>query len=61
MSPKTSALSVLQDGYTALMVAAQEGHPNTATLLIEGGARVDLQRNVNMCGYVMGLGLWLCG
>ena len=52
MSTRTSALSILQDGYTALMVAAQEGHPNTATLLIEGGARVDLQSNVNMHGMI---------
>ena len=44
-------MCILQDGYTALMVAAQEGHANTATLLIERGARVN-QANVNMHGMI---------
>ena len=52
ISTRTSALSILQNGSTPLIVAAQEGHPNTAALLIEGGARVDLQHNVNMYGVV---------
>ena len=56
----TSALSILQNEYTALMAAAQEGHANTAALLIEGGARVDLQSNVNMHG-MMTSWVWDCG
>ena len=60
MSTRTPALSILQNGATPLMAAAQEGHPNTATLLIEGGARVDLQDNVNIYG-MMTSWVWDCG
>ena len=45
-------MSILQSGATALMATAQEGHANTAALLIERGARVDLQSNVNMHGKI---------
>ena len=41
-------LSVLQNGATALMAAAQEGHTQAAAILVEGGAQVNLQRNVSV-------------
>ena len=41
-------LSVLQDGATALMAAAQEGRTQAAAILVEGGAQVNLQRNVSV-------------
>ena len=44
----TNILSVLQNGATALLVAAQEGHEHTAAILVEGGAQVNLQRNVSV-------------
>ena len=41
-------LSILQHGMTALFAAAQEGHRDIATLLLEGGAQVNLQTNVSV-------------
>ena len=40
---------ILQDGDTALMAAARNGHASVCTLLIEREARVDCQDNVSMC------------
>ena len=39
---------ILQDGQTALMAAARNGHASVCTLLIEREARVDCQNNVSM-------------
>jgi len=36
----------LQDGFTALMLASQEGHKRVVETLLKGGARVDVQREV---------------
>ena len=37
-----------QDGLTALMRAAREGHDAIAKILIDGGADVDLQTKVRL-------------
>ena len=41
-----SPLSYLQDGATALHLAAQNGKANVVRLLIEAGAQLDIQRTV---------------
>ena len=43
---KISPLSYLQDGATALFMAAQEGKADVVRLLIEAGAQLDIQRTV---------------
>ena len=40
------APSVLQDGATALHMAAQEGKADVVKLLTEAGAQLDIQRTV---------------
>ncbi len=37
----------LQDGFTPLMAAAQEGHLSVVELLVSVGAQVNSQRNVS--------------
>ena len=36
-----------QDGWSSLMVASQNGHVEVVDKLVQQGARVDLQNNVN--------------
>ena len=36
-----------QDGWSSLMVASQNGHVEVVDKLVQQGARVDLQDNVN--------------
>ena len=38
-----------QDGFTALMIASQNGRVEVVNTLLQLGARVDLQRKVNSC------------
>ena len=37
---------VLQDGWTALMLASDSGHTDIVQLLLSSGAKVDLQNKV---------------
>ena len=38
---------ITQDGYSVLMMAAQEGRTEVVSLLLEAGANTDLQNNVH--------------
>ena len=40
-------IDVIQYGWTALHVAAAKGHSETVTLLLQGGADVNIQDNVS--------------
>ena len=51
--PLTHNLS--QDGASALMVAASEGHTEVVTQLLEAGANTDLQSTVNYCTICVGV------
>ncbi len=39
----------LQHGYTALHLAAQQGHSDTINILLENGANVEAVANVQLC------------
>ncbi len=41
----------IQDGFTALSVAAQEGHVRAVELLIAAKAQVDIQNKVRFTAY----------
>ena len=38
---------MLQDGYTALILASQKGHKHIVELLIQSGAKLDIKSNVS--------------
>ena len=39
----------LQDGYTPLIAASQEGHKDIVEVLLNHGAKVDLPNKVSVC------------
>ncbi len=55
-------LDSVQDGFTALIAAAQEGHVRTVELLIAAKAGVDIQNKVRFtaCLLVIIWSLWSC-
>ena len=42
-----SSLDTVQDGFTALLVAAQEGHCEIVRMLLEAKAAVNMKNNVS--------------
>ena len=42
-------LHSLQDGYTPLIIASQEGHTDVVEVLLNHGAEVDLPQKVSVC------------
>ena len=50
----SSSLDSVQDGYTALIVAAQNGHCEVVRMLLEAKADVNIKTNVSDVSY------WLC-
>ena len=42
----TGGRQIVQDGMTALMIAAEEGHARTAEVLLENGRDVDAKTKV---------------
>ena len=50
----SSSLDSVQDGFTALMVAAQNGHCEVVRMLLEAKADVNIKTNVSDVSY------WLC-
>ena len=43
----SSSLDTIQDGFTALLVAAQEGHCEIVRMLLEAKADVNMKNNVS--------------
>ena len=48
--PLTGLLFVMQNGYTALSLAASKGHSGTVELLLGHGARIEHQDKVMWMG-----------
>ena len=46
-------MSLLQDGVTALYMAAGEGHVDVITLLLKSGAQVNKVQHCNKCKHAV--------